>query len=241
MKISCDGIRDLLPLYVEDMLSNDSKNIVDEHIEQCESCRDELKKLSGDEVHSCAVNQIENKSIYDSLNKIRKRISFKIQITVLISVIFTSIVAVFAWDYYDNHRIYMPYKEAKIKWVKDSMQTSEKYRDVNQVISTDGKSLIIVLNRTHRTSNDSSYSDRVIWKGPNREYSYEDKNGEEKLANIEEVYYMSSDAWERYKEREVLIYNIPQDEFNLERYKREFNVVKRKSKLIWTKSNGFIG
>ena len=32
MKISCDVIRDLLPLYVEDMLSNDSKNIVDEHI-----------------------------------------------------------------------------------------------------------------------------------------------------------------------------------------------------------------
>ena len=241
MKISCDVIRDLLPLYVEDMLSNDSKNIVDEHIEQCESCRDELKKLSGDEVHSCAVNQIENKSIYDSLNKIRKRISFKIQITVLISVIFTAIVAVGAWDYYDNYRIYMPYKEAKIKWVKDSMQTSEKYRDVVQVISTDGKSLIIVLNRTHRTSNDSSYSDQIIWKGPNREYSYEDKNGEEKLANIEEVYYMSSDAWERYKEREVLIYDIPQDEFNLEKYQKEFNAVKRKSKLIWTKSNGFIG
>ena len=241
MKISCDVIRDLLPLYVEDMLSNDSKNIVDEHIEQCESCRDELKKLSGDEVHSCAVNQIENKSIYDTLNKIRKRISFKIQITVLISVIFTSIVAVFAWDYYDNHRIYMPYKEAKIKWVKDSMITSEKYRDVDRVISTDGKALIIVLNRTHRTSNDSSYSDRIIWKGPNREYSYEDKNGEEKLANIEAVYYMSSSAWNQYREREILIYDIPQDKFNLEKYQKEFNAVKSKSKLIWTKSNGFVG
>ena len=241
MKISCDVIRDLLPLYVEDMLSNDSKNIVDEHIEQCESCRDELKKLSGDEVHSCAVNQIENKSIYDTLNKIRKRISFKIQITVLISVIFTSIVAVFAWDYYDNHRIYMPYKEAKIKWVKDSMITSEKYRDVDRVISTDGKSLIIVLNRTHRTSNDSSYSDRIIWKGPNREYSYEDKNGKEKLANIEAVYYMSSSAWNQYREREILIYDIPQDKFNLEKYQKEFNAVKSKSKLIWTKSNGFVG
>ena len=241
MKISCDVIRDLLPLYVEDMLSNDSTNIVDEHIEQCESCRDELKKLSGDEVHSCAVNQIENKSIYDTLNKIRKRISFKIQITVLISVIFTSIVAVFAWDYYDNHRIYMPYKEAKIKWVKDSMITSEKYRDVDRVISTDGKALIIVLNRTHRTSNDSSYSDRIIWKGPNREYSYEDKNGKEKLANIEAVYYMSSSAWNQYREREILIYDIPQDKFNLEKYQKEFNAVKSKSKLIWTKSNGFIG
>ena len=241
MKISCDVIRDLLPLYVDEVLSNDSKTLVDEHIEECESCNDELRKLSGDEIHSCAVNQNEDQSIYDSLNKIRKRISLKIQLTVLTSVIFASIVAVFAWDYYDNHRIYVPYKEAKIKWVKDSMQTTEKYRDVDRVISSDGKTLILVLNRTHRTNNDSIYSDQVIWKGPNREYSYEDEKGEEKLADIEEVYYMSSDAWERYKEREVLIYNIPQDEFNLERYKREFNVVKRKSKLIWTKSNGFIG
>ena len=56
MKISCDVIRDLLPLYVDEVLSNDSKTLVDEHIEQCESCRDELKKLSGDEVYSCAVN-----------------------------------------------------------------------------------------------------------------------------------------------------------------------------------------
>ena len=240
MKISCDVIRDLLPLYVDEVLSNDSKTLVDEHIEECENCSEELKKLSADETYINTVNN-ENKSIYESLNRIRKRISLKIQLTILISVIFTSIVAVFAWDYYDNHRIYMPYKEAKIKWVKDSMQTSEKYRDVVQVISTDGKSLIIVLNRTHRTSNDSSYSDQIIWKGPNREYSYEDKNGEEKLANIEEVYYMSSDAWERYKEREVLIYDIPQDEFNLEKYQKEFNAVKRKSKLIWTKSNGFIG
>lgn len=135
----------------------------------------------------------------------------------------------------------MPYKEAKIKWVKDSMQTSEKYRDVDRVISSDGKTLILVLNRTHRTNNDSIYSDKVIWKGPNREYSYEDEKGEEKLADIEEVYYMSSDAWERYKEREVLIYNIPQDKFNLEKYQKEFNAVKSKSKLIWTKSNGFIG
>ena len=241
MKISCDVISDLLPLYVDEVLSNDSKTLVDEHIEECENCSEELKKLYVDETYINTVNNNENKSIYESLNRIRKRISLKIQLTILISVIFTAIVAVGAWDYYDNHRIYMPYKEAKIKWVKDSMQTTEKYRDVDRVISSDGKTLILVLNRTHRTNNDSIYSDQVIWKGPNREYSYEDEKGEEKLADIEEVYYMSSDAWERYKEREVLIYTIPQDEFNLERYKREFNVVKRKSKLIWTKSNGFIG
>ena len=43
------------------------------------------------------------------------------------------------------------------------------------------------------------------------------------------------------KNKEDLLNTFKEDEFNLERYKREFNVVKRKSKLIWTKSNGFIG
>lgn len=36
MKISCDVIKDLLPLYIDDILSNDSKNLVDEHIEECD-------------------------------------------------------------------------------------------------------------------------------------------------------------------------------------------------------------
>ncbi len=81
-------------------------------------------------MYSSAVNQIGNKSIYDSLNKIRRG-CFKIQITVLISSYLQQSYCR-CWDY-DNHRIYMPYKRGENKVVKD-MQTSEKYRDVNQAI-----------------------------------------------------------------------------------------------------------
>ncbi len=49
-----------------------------------------------------------------------------------------------------------------------------------------------------------------------------------KVINIEEVYYMSSDAWERYKEREVLIYNIHKMNLILKDIKGMI-VVKRKS------------
>ena len=45
MDISCDIIRDLLPLYAEDMVSNDSRGLVEEHLEGCDPCKKELELL----------------------------------------------------------------------------------------------------------------------------------------------------------------------------------------------------
>ena len=47
MKISCDIIRDLLPLYAEDMVSEDSKHLVDDHLCGCDACVKELAALLG--------------------------------------------------------------------------------------------------------------------------------------------------------------------------------------------------
>lgn len=45
MEISCNVIRDLLPLYAEDMVSEDSKRIVDRHLEGCPACRNSLTEM----------------------------------------------------------------------------------------------------------------------------------------------------------------------------------------------------
>lgn len=45
MDISCDIIRDLLPLYAEDMASNASRELVEEHLEGCDPCKKELELL----------------------------------------------------------------------------------------------------------------------------------------------------------------------------------------------------
>ena len=47
MKLSCDIIRDLLPLYAEELASTDSRGAVEEHLCECEGCRkmyEEMKK-----------------------------------------------------------------------------------------------------------------------------------------------------------------------------------------------------
>ena len=39
MKIPCSVVRDLLPLYAEEMIEEETRTLVDEHLEECSECR----------------------------------------------------------------------------------------------------------------------------------------------------------------------------------------------------------
>jgi len=45
MKVTCNVIKDVLPLYLENMLSDDSCIMVEEHIEQCQECKNYLNEM----------------------------------------------------------------------------------------------------------------------------------------------------------------------------------------------------
>lgn len=57
-KISCDIVKDMLPLYYDNICSNDSKQMVEEHLIECDDCKRELEgledalKISMDEIAS---------------------------------------------------------------------------------------------------------------------------------------------------------------------------------------------
>ena len=48
MNVTCDVIRDLLPVYHDDICSSDSRALVDEHLQRCETCRAELSAMDAD-------------------------------------------------------------------------------------------------------------------------------------------------------------------------------------------------
>ena len=45
MSISCEIIKDLLPLYHDGVCSNESKRLVEEHLTHCEGCEAELQAM----------------------------------------------------------------------------------------------------------------------------------------------------------------------------------------------------
>ena len=42
-KISCEVIKDMLPLYYDNVCSDDSKRMVEEHLSYCDNCKMELE------------------------------------------------------------------------------------------------------------------------------------------------------------------------------------------------------
>lgn len=71
MKISCDIIKDVLPLYAEDMVSNATKEMVDEHICDCEGCTRELESLKKTEKLPVETDVSALKRVGDSIRRRR--------------------------------------------------------------------------------------------------------------------------------------------------------------------------
>lgn len=48
MKIPCKVIKDLLPLYTDDVCSDESRQLIVEHLLECEDCRSELDAIQNE-------------------------------------------------------------------------------------------------------------------------------------------------------------------------------------------------
>lgn len=91
MNISCEIIKDLLPLYHDGVCSEDSKSMVEEHIEHCESCRDELQAM---ESELPIANRTENLVEAEAVKKLSKRWKKGMIKSVLKGVFFTLVTVI---------------------------------------------------------------------------------------------------------------------------------------------------
>ena len=48
MKLPCEMMEDLLPLYAEDVATDATRAAVEEHLTDCEPCREKLKAMRGE-------------------------------------------------------------------------------------------------------------------------------------------------------------------------------------------------
>ena len=87
MKITCNIIQDMLPLYVDDVLSEDSRKMVEEHLKDCEACREKRRNMEEDSLPSFSqASENEKKAEKEILLGIRRRIRRKRLAAVLIGM-----------------------------------------------------------------------------------------------------------------------------------------------------------
>lgn len=93
MKYDCELIQDIMPLYIDDVLSDKSRKIVGEHLSECSDCRELYKKCSADKNPPVAEDHEESSVRIEKYSKkIRKR---RIAIASIIFVFILTVTASF--------------------------------------------------------------------------------------------------------------------------------------------------
>lgn len=94
MKISCEIIKDLLPLYHDGVCSNESKDMVEEHLSSCEDCRAELQAMDN---ALTITSKEQNLFEADAVKKLSKRWKKEMAESVLKGALYTlaTVIVVF--------------------------------------------------------------------------------------------------------------------------------------------------
>ena len=128
-KVSCDIIRDILPLYVDGVVSEDTKEMVEEHLSSCASCKKEAEILKQELILPSMKNvQLAEAKVFKKLKaKFRK----KNTIILLLSVITVILLAIGIHSYAVLSKTCISYDGTKISVEEADGKLYAVYRGEN--------------------------------------------------------------------------------------------------------------
>ncbi|WP_271400151.1 zf-HC2 domain-containing protein [Salinicoccus roseus] len=106
--VSCYVIQDFIPLYLEEMLSEDSKILVETHLDECEECRKYLNELQIAETSPFPVE-----TDIHPLRKIQTTLRKKKWQTIVCSVLITLLIGILT-IFFMTAPEYLPYSEKTV-------------------------------------------------------------------------------------------------------------------------------
>lgn len=116
-KINCNVIQDILPLYIDHAVCDDTKRLVEEHLTECESCRKSYNEILDD-----LVTPIDAEMKQDSAEEIRrfkKFFSKKRRKTVFLSVTGAVVLFVGIVVFMNCYMRRIEYREADFTYITE--------------------------------------------------------------------------------------------------------------------------
>ena len=226
MKITCDVIQDLMPSYIDGILSEDSKALVEEHMGTCQECRKMLEIMKEEQ----GKEQNQMRSSAATLKKIRKKLIVRRVLTATVAVILTLIVAAAGYNHWYFNEKYMTLEDSGM-YVKDNcLYSSNNLINRMKVQYTeDGKTeFVYAIDAPYAGTLELKGNDMLLqdFSKKTEEVSPEDDSTPE---TVTEVYYMSEEA--RKKSLELTELEAKGD---LDAAEKIVDEMKQESKLIWS-------
>ena len=112
---NCEIIKDLLPLFKDEVVSASSIKMIEEHLKTCENCKAEFEKLHGEV--KVSFNPEQNAEI-GAFRLFKKKLLKRNAVVACTSVVLVVVLLFGTYLYMDNNTTIIPYKQGLIVTVK---------------------------------------------------------------------------------------------------------------------------
>ncbi|MGE7924286.1 anti-sigma factor family protein [Viridibacillus arvi] len=128
--MNCNIIKDLLPSYIDEICSEDTAKLVEDHVQHCDECRQTLKRLQQQMDYVQMVPEEVKKAITPF-----KKINTKRRIQVIKAIVMTSLMTFFittiGYFVYQDVGVVHDFFSPKVSTVVDVEDDSEEWQSVN--------------------------------------------------------------------------------------------------------------
>lgn len=237
MKITCDIIKDLLPSYVDELLSEDGCKMVEEHLAECETCKTYYETLKGeDDILADEAVVLEDAHLEEMkpLAKIKKKMNRRTIIVSLVSAICAVAVLFAAYEILFHYDFYTPYEDAGLKvsesgqlYIEEDFYGTNCYEYGEEHMKFFFVTDTFVTQRTERSAQEKEEIKQDFSR--TAEAMSENEGGEiiQKTEYVDKVYYPPKEYAEKLEDRYFMV------SMNREEEKSFLEEVKAASVLIW--------
>lgn len=186
-QVTCNVVKDLLPLYVDEVLSTDSQKLVEGHLDTCGACKKYYAELKQDNVvqTSCA---IKDKEVF---RRVKRKVNMQKIIAVCAAVLAVVLLAVGLGYGIFFRESYISYEDSGL-YVEDGLiKTSVNYFCSYGYDDPENEVEFIFLTTT-------AYENTFGWDGVKQMITLDtdrttiliDEKGERTECRIKEIYYV---------------------------------------------------
>lgn len=146
-KNKCDIIKDLIPGYIENLLSDTSKKFIEEHIKECEECRNLIETMKNNNIEKNKKIEEEENQEYNHLKKYKKNLNkrntiIKIIVAIIIIIVIINIV-IFAKYYVSLGKMQIFLKNSVTQEQIENIKSIIKSKDANAEITYSSKEEVL--------------------------------------------------------------------------------------------------
>lgn len=189
-QITHDIVKDLLPLYADDVVSDESKKMVEEHLANCTECKNYYDSLTDNSIPQESRKRIDDKN---AIKKIKKAFTLKKLKVMFLSAVLVAAVSFGLFYGLVVRENYMSYDDSGLYVEDDTLKTDKNYYSYHGFTAPDSEIEFIYLTTTiYQSHRRNASTTEVLHLDPEATVTTEmdDDGNVIKEWNLKEIYYV---------------------------------------------------